>query len=154
GAAADAFKEALTATCGHLSREIARDGEGAGHLLEVTVRGAESLVDARKMAKTVALSSLVKTAVAGRDADWGRILVAAGRSDARIDPARASLAMQGRLLYDGGRIVPFDEVEMLAKLGEEEVCIELDLALGDASATAWGCDLTTEYVHINGDYRT
>jgi glutamate N-acetyltransferase/amino-acid N-acetyltransferase len=148
------FGEALLAVCTHLARAIARDGEGAGHLIEVEVTGAETLAGARKMARTVALSSLVKTAVAGCDPNWGRIIVAAGRSDAPIDPARATLSMQGRVLYDRGRILPFDEGEMRKKLGAEEVKIAVDLALGNAAATAWGCDLTTDYVHINADYRT
>jgi glutamate N-acetyltransferase/amino-acid N-acetyltransferase len=148
------FREALLAVCTHLSREIARDGEGASHLIEVKVGGAASLVEARLVAKTIALSSLVKTAIAGCDPNWGRILIAAGRSGAAVDPALARLQLQGVPLYDRGRIVPFDETEMRARLGQAEVEIRLDLGLGDASATAWGCDLTAEYVHINADYTT
>ena len=84
---------------------------------------------------------------------WG-ILVAAGRSGARIDASVCSMWMQGQPLYEKGSIVPFDEAEMREKLSAEEVNITIDVALGDAQATAWGCDLTTEYVHINADYRT
>lgn len=151
---ADLFCRGLEAVCTHLSRALARDGEGARHLIEVEVTGAASLEDARRMAKTIALSSLVKTAVAGCDPNWGRILVAAGRSGAAIDPAKATLAMQSQVLYDRGRIVPFIESEMRKKLEAEEVSITLDLALGMAAAKAWGCDLTTDYVHINADYTT
>ncbi len=151
---ADLFCRGLEAVCTHLSRALARDGEGARHLIEVEVTGAASLEDARRMAKTIALSSLVKTAVAGCDPNWGRILVAAGRSGAAIDPAKATLAIQNQILYERGRIVPFVEAEMRSKLEAEEVSISVDLALGAASARAWGCDLTTDYVHINADYTT
>ena len=153
-AEATLFGEAVLAVCTYLSRAIARDGEGAGHLIEVVVTHAETVANARQMARTVALSSLVKTAVAGCDPNWGRIIVAAGRSEAPIDPARATLSMQGRVLYERGRILPFDEADMRKKLAAEEVKIVIDLALGNATATAWGCDLTTDYVHINADYRT
>ena len=148
------FREALTYVATYLSREIARDGEGASHLLTVEVTGGPRLSEARQVAKTVALSSLVKTAVAGNDPNWGRILVAAGRSDAHIDPTRTSVRMQGVLLFDRGTVIAFDENEVHEKLKADEVIIQIDMGLGGATATAWGCDLTTDYVHINADYRT
>lgn len=151
---AAAFREGLMRVCTELSRKLARDGEGAGHLITVQVAGAVSEVEARAVAKTVALSSLVKTAVAGHDPNWGRILIAAGRSGATVDQARASLTMQDCALFERGRPVAFVEADMRRRLEADEVCINLDLALGEGSATAWGCDLTTEYVHINADYTT
>jgi glutamate N-acetyltransferase/amino-acid N-acetyltransferase len=150
----DEFKQALLAVCTHLSRELARDGEGAKHLIEIAVTGATSLEDARLVARTVSTSPLVKTAVAGFDPNWGRILVAAGRAGAALEESRVSMRLQGELIYDRGKALPFDEASMSKRLEDEEVRVEIDLGLGSAYATAWGCDLTTDYVHINADYRT
>ncbi|HXH20513.1 MAG TPA: bifunctional glutamate N-acetyltransferase/amino-acid acetyltransferase ArgJ [Dehalococcoidia bacterium] len=151
---AEAFEGALLRVATHLAREIARDGEGAGRLMEVAVTGAASLEDARRVARTITTSPLVKTAIAGCDPNWGRILVAAGRAGARLEEAKCTLMLQGRLLFERGAAVPFQEAEMRKYLDAPEVRIELDLGLGESSATAWGCDLTTEYVHINADYTT
>lgn len=151
---ADRFREGLLAVCTHIARELARDGEGASRLLQVEVTGAASTGDARLMAKTIALSSLVKTAVAGADPNWGRIMVAAGRSGAAIEEAKARLRLQGELVFDRGQGREFSEAEMRSRLEAEEVTISLDLGLGDGAATAWGCDMTADYVHINADYRT
>ena len=147
------FEAALRLVCTHLARELARDGEGASRLIEVVVTGAASHEDARKVARTISNSPLVKTAIAGCDPNWGRILVAAGRAGALLDEPKASLRLQGELLFQGaGR--PFDEAQVSAKMDAGEVRIELDLGLGEHTATAWGCDLTVDYVHINADYRT
>jgi glutamate N-acetyltransferase/amino-acid N-acetyltransferase len=151
---AETFEQALSIVATHLARELARDGEGAGRLMEVAVTGAASVDDARRIARTITTSPLVKTAVAGCDPNWGRILVAAGRAGGRLIEARTSLRLQGQELLRLGVSQPFVESEMRERLDAGEVRIELDLALGDASATAWGCDLTTEYVHINADYTT
>ncbi len=148
------FGQALVAVCTHLSRELARDGEGAKHLIEIAVTGATSLEDARLVARTVSTSPLVKTAVAGFDPNWGRILVAAGRAGAPLEESRVSMRLQDELIYDRGKALPFNEASMSKRLEEEEVRIAIDLGLGSAQATAWGCDLTTDYVHINADYRT
>jgi glutamate N-acetyltransferase/amino-acid N-acetyltransferase len=150
----ETFRRALLSLVTELARAIAADGEGAQHLITIEVSGAATLSDARQLARTVALSSLVKTAVAGNDPNWGRILVAAGRSGARIDASRASVSLQGVRLFDCGNVLPFDEAKTSARMDSAEVVIALDLGLGDAKATAWGCDLTTDYVHINADYRT
>jgi glutamate N-acetyltransferase/amino-acid N-acetyltransferase len=148
------FAAALLAVCTHLSRELARDGEGATRLMEVVVRGARNVADARRAARTIASSPLVKTAVAGCDPNWGRILVAAGRSGAELREERCSLRLQGEPLLERGLALPFDEAAMRARLDAPEVRIELDLGLGEMEATAWGCDLTDGYVHINADYTT
>ena len=148
------FKAALLEVCTQLSRKLARDGEGATHLVTVSVTGAETEDVARNVAKTVALSSLVKTAVAGNDPNWGRILVAAGRSGSPVEATRTSVTLQGEVLFDRGKVLPFDEYTLHELMKQDEVVITIDLGSGAASATAWGCDLTTEYVHINADYRT
>ena len=148
------FKAALIEVCTQLSRKLARDGEGASHLLTVEVTSAATEAIARNVAKTVALSSLVKTAVAGNDPNWGRILVAAGRSGSPLEPTKTSVTLQGEVLFDRGRVLPFDEEALHALMKQDEVVITIDLGSGAARATSWGCDLTTEYVHINADYRT
>jgi glutamate N-acetyltransferase/amino-acid N-acetyltransferase len=153
-AEAEVFRRGLLQVCTDLARKLARDGEGARHLLTVEVAAAMSETEARDIAKTVALSSLVKTAVAGHDPNWGRILIAAGRSGAKVDQAKASLWMQGCALFDRGRPVPFSDGEMRQRLEAEEIVVRIDLGLGGGAATAWGCDLTTDYVHINADYTT
>ncbi len=148
------FQQALRTVFTELVRQLARDGEGAKHLIEVRVSGAASAQDARLVAKTVASSSLVKTAVAGCDPNWGRILVAAGRSGAEVDEGRTTLSLQGELLFERGKVLPFDEAAVRSRLEAPEVMIGVDLGIGEASAKAWGCDLTTDYVHINADYTT
>jgi glutamate N-acetyltransferase/amino-acid N-acetyltransferase len=148
------FREALLAVCTHLARELARDGEGAQRLITVDVTGAASHEDARQIARIISNSPLVKTAVTGCDPNWGRILVAAGRAGVPMDPAKASLKVQGIPMLQDGNIVAFDEKSTSDAMDAPEVVISLDLALGAHNATAWGCDLTTDYVHINADYRT
>lgn len=147
------LKRALTDVCVSLAKQIARDGEGATRLMTVRVTGAATEADARAAAKTVAGSSLVKTAVHGADPNWGRILAAAGRSGAASDPTRVRVAAQGFELYLGEPL-PFDEAEVSAALRSENVLLEVDLAAGTASAEAWGCDMSAEYVRINADYTT
>jgi glutamate N-acetyltransferase/amino-acid N-acetyltransferase len=153
-AEAETLREALTKAGEFLARAIARDGEGASHLITVEITGAVDTQQARDLGHTIALSSLVKTAVAGNDPNWGRILVAAGRSGALVDSAKASVTLQGVLLFDQGNVLPFDEYQVHELMKQDEVVIQVELRLGDGKATAWGCDLTTEYVHINADYRT
>ncbi|HEU0075631.1 MAG TPA: bifunctional glutamate N-acetyltransferase/amino-acid acetyltransferase ArgJ [Dehalococcoidia bacterium] len=148
------FGEALLALCTELARKLAADGEGASHLITVEVGGAASLAEARNVAHTVALSSLVKTAVAGNDPNWGRILVAAGRSGSPVMAGKTSVTLQGVPLFDRGVVLDFDEEDVHEKMKRTEVVIGIELGAGDASATAWGCDLTIDYVHINADYRT
>jgi glutamate N-acetyltransferase/amino-acid N-acetyltransferase len=148
------FQLALLQVTTHLAKEIARDGEGAGRLIEVAVRGAASKEDAVRLARTITTSPLVKTAVAGCDANWGRILVAAGRSGAMVVEAKTSMWLQGVLVFDHGTGLRVDDAALQAKMDAPVVRIEIDLGLGDETATAWGCDLTADYVHINADYRT
>ncbi|MBI3911609.1 MAG: bifunctional glutamate N-acetyltransferase/amino-acid acetyltransferase ArgJ [Armatimonadetes bacterium] len=149
-----AFEAALTQVCVHLAKELARDGEGATKLIEVRVTGARSPAQARQAARTIANSPLVKTAFFGNDPNWGRIVAAAGRSAAALDPARLSLEIAGIPTVRDGEPVPFDRDAARAALNHPEVSLTLDLGVGRASATVWTCDLTYEYVKINAEYTT
>jgi glutamate N-acetyltransferase/amino-acid N-acetyltransferase len=149
-----AFLDALTAVCLELARAIVADGEGATKVFEVRVSGAASEGDARAAARTVTSSNLVKTAIHGADPNWGRILAAAGRSGAKVDPAKASIRIGGIAVYDKGAPRPFDASAVRARFEKPEIAIELDLGLGEATARAWGSDLSAEYVRINADYTT
>jgi glutamate N-acetyltransferase/amino-acid N-acetyltransferase len=153
-AAAASMTAALAAVAQHLARELARDGEGAETLIEVTVEGATSVEDARIAARTVSSSPLIKTMVTGRDPNWGRLMMAVGRSGAQVDQDTISIWIAGVLVLDRGAPVGADLEEIARAMNRDEVALRVDLALGQASATAWGCDLTTEYVHINADYTT
>ncbi len=154
----DAFKAALAAVTVPLCRMIARDGEGASKLLECRVSGAADKETARKVAKSVICSSLTKAAMFGADANWGRVLCAIGYSGADVDVEKIDvsfLSAKGEIaVCKNGSGVDFSEDEAKEILLQDEIDILIDLNSGDFSATAWGCDLTYEYVHINGDYRT
>ena len=148
------FQAALEKICIYLARANARDGEGATRLIEVIVEGAANEADARKAARTIVSSSLVKTAVHGCDPNWGRVVAAAGRSGAALEPDKIALEIGGIPLVKAGAPVAFNEAKVVRALGSEEVKIVLDLNLGRAKATAWGCDLSAEYVKINAEYTT
>jgi glutamate N-acetyltransferase/amino-acid N-acetyltransferase len=153
------FREALRYVCMELARMMARDGEGASKYFETVVCGARSVEDARLAAKAVARSSLVKTAVYGADPNWGRIICAVGYSGAEMDPTRITLGLEGKSgikvsLVEKGRIVDgvLDQAKEIM-LGDT-ITINIDLALGDAEARGFGCDLTHEYVNVNANYTT
>lgn len=149
-----AFQTGLTGVCVSLARQIARDGEGATRLVEITVRGAASDADAERAAKTVATSPLVKTALFGADPNWGRILAAVGRSGAQVDPGRAGLWLGTLQLVAHGMPLAFDRDAARAVLQQPEVGITVDLGLGEGKATVWTCDLSYKYVEINAEYHT
>jgi glutamate N-acetyltransferase/amino-acid N-acetyltransferase len=149
-----AFEEALSYVCEHLAREVAADGEGATRLLEVTVTGAASVEDARTAARTIASSPLVKTAVHGADPNWGRVVCAAGRSGAAMDPEQVSMTLCGEPVMSLGMPVPFDDDTLRELLKADKVTVSVDLGLGQGCATAWGCDLSRDYVTINASYTT
>lgn len=153
GASLEGFAEGLEAVCRSLAEQIAADGEGAEHRIDVSVIGARSDREARLVARTVAGSSLVKTAVHGADPNWGRIAAAAGRSGARLDPDRLTVRIGSITVYDGAPL-PFDEQSASRALRGKVVGIGLDLRLGKGSGMAWGCDMSAEYVAINSEYRT
>ena len=148
------FLRALTEVCVELAVAIVADGEGATKLVQVRVSGARSRDDARSAARTVVASNLVKTAIHGADPNWGRILAAAGRSGAEVDDRLASVRIAGHRAFERGHPVPLDAPGVRRALEQRFIEIELELGLGAESATAWGCDLSAEYVRINAEYTT
>ncbi|MDP6126703.1 MAG: bifunctional glutamate N-acetyltransferase/amino-acid acetyltransferase ArgJ [Dehalococcoidales bacterium] len=151
---AEIFQQALERVCIHLAKALARDGEGASRLIEVTVDGAISLVDARSAAKTVTGSTLVKTAVYGADPNWGRIVMALGRSGVEVAESKIDLLIGDVAVLKNGKALSFSEEMVRQVFRQSEVPISVNLNLGTGSATAWGCDLTPEYVAINSHYMT
>lgn len=154
GANYEKFFEALHAVCKSLALAIVADGEGAQRVIEIEVRGAPSDRAADQIARTIANSPLVKTAVAGADPNWGRILAAAGRSGVKFDFERADIWLAGIEVCRGGREYAFDEVLTHEKMLEKFVPIVVDLHSGEGKARMWTCDFTKEYIHINASYRT
>ena len=158
GADYDALFAALREVCEYEAKMIASDGEGASHLLTCTVQGAATEEKAEFMAKAVVRSPLVKCAVYGADANWGRVLCAIGYSGAEFDPKAVEVKFQSKagelLVCSGGQGVAFDEELAKKVLSEEEVIILVTMTEGEASCSCWGCDLTYDYVKINGDYRS
>ena len=159
GAAVDdtsygAFRDGLATVCRELALGIVRGGEGATKLVTVTVTGAASSGDARKAAKAIANSPLVKTAIHGGDPNWGRLIAVAGRAGVAFELARAAVTIGTTVLFDRGR--PYDEraAEAAEYLQGKELTVSVDLGAGRASSTVWTCDLSAEYVKINADYRT
>ena len=152
------FLSALNQLNTIMAKRIAADGEGAEHLVECQVHGAASVEDARILAKAVISSNLVKAAFFGKDANWGRILCAMGYSGGSFTPENTSVSFVSKAgsiqVFRQGVPLDFDEELARRILSEDETCIEVELQDGDCSGTAWGCDLTYEYVKINGDYRT
>lgn len=138
----------------YLAKAIARDGEGATKLIEVTVKGAESVEAARKIVKTVIGSSLVKSAAFGADANWGRIIAAVGRSGVPVNPDTVDISMGDIAVLEQSQPVRFDEAVALEYLKGDFIQFFIDLHMGESVATGWGCDLTYEYVRINAAYRT
>jgi glutamate N-acetyltransferase/amino-acid N-acetyltransferase len=151
---ADTFKEALLQVCVYLAKELARDGEGASRMITVEIAGAANVTDARMAARTIAGSSLVKSAVYGADPNWGRILMALGRSGARVEENKVDLFVNGVCIMQGGLPIPFHRDAVVALMRGPEVTFRIHLGLGSGDATAWGCDLTEEYVIINSAYTT
>lgn len=148
------FQQALDYINISLAKMIARDGEGATHLLEVQVVNVADEESARQIARTVTTSNLTKAAVFGKDANWGRIFAAAGRAGVDFDQNLVDIYLGAEKMAENGMGLIFDEDKALAELEKENVIIKIDLKSGEYSATAWGCDLSYDYVRINADYRT
>ena len=148
------FQEALDKVCVYLAKAIAADGEGATKLIEVSVKGAKSLEDARHAARTIVSSNLVKAAVYGNDPNWGRVTAALGRSGVELSEPKLDVAMAGIPVLSQGKPIPFERNAAVKALQQKEVRIIVDMNIGEASATAWGCDLTEQYVVINSAYTT
>ena len=154
----ETFKEALHMVNETLAKKMAGDGEGATALFEVKVVGAESIKQAKTIAKSVVCSNLTKAAIAGHDANWGRILCAMGYSGVQFDPEKVDLFFEskaGKLqIIENGVATDYSEEAATKILSEPEITATADIKMGDYSATAWGCDLTHEYININADYRS
>lgn len=158
GEAFDKFYAALYEVCKYLAVSIARDGEGATKLLEVRLSGARSFEEGKTLAKSILTSNLVKTAFFGEDANWGRIFCAMGYSGVAFDPNKVNIAIESTAgiehMLKAGLPLAFSEEKAKAILEEKEITILVEMGEGDASVTAWGCDLSYDYVKINGDYRS
>jgi glutamate N-acetyltransferase/amino-acid N-acetyltransferase len=149
------FRDKLEGVLMDLAQQLVRDGEGASKFIKVTVTGAETHASARKIARTICESPLVKTAFAGEDANWGRILMAIGKAEEPID--RDSVSVRFGELWaaqDGLVASSYDEARMSAYMKRQDPEVTVDVGVGKASATVWTCDLTKRYVEINGDYRS
>jgi glutamate N-acetyltransferase/amino-acid N-acetyltransferase len=150
-----AFAAALTQVCTSLARQIVADGEGITHVVELRIEGAATDADALKIAKAIAHSPLVKTAWAGSDPNWGRLVAAIGYSGAQIDPERIDIRFgELAICRDGGRAAEFDEAAAHAYIAQPEFSISIQLHQGAGSCVFWTTDLTHEYVSINADYST
>ena len=150
-----AFVDALSTVCVHLAREVARDGEGATKLVTVKVTGADTTENARRVAKSIAESPLVKTALFGNDPNWGRILMAAGKAGVRFDPKRAAAHLAGVCIYRNGTPAPFDAPTLSQAMAVKELEIAVELGMdGDGAATFYTCDFSYDYVKINAEYHT
>ena len=155
GPASEPFATALKQVCTSLARQIVADGEGVSHVVELRINGAASDADALKAAKAIAHSPLVKTAWAGSDPNWGRLIAAIGYSGAEIDPAHIDIHFGDLpICRDGGRAAEFDEAAAHAYIAQREFSITVQLHRGQGSCVFWTTDLTVEYIHINADYST
>jgi glutamate N-acetyltransferase/amino-acid N-acetyltransferase len=152
---ADAFAAALEDVCRQMAHLVVRDGEGAQKFISVTVSGAVSDESARKVGLAIANSPLVKTAIAGEDANWGRVVMAVGKAGEPADRDRLSIGFGGTwAARDGQPLADYDEAPVAAHLKGQDISIEVDLGLGEGRATVWTCDLTHGYISINADYRS
>ncbi len=150
----EAFQEALNEVCIYLAKSIAQDGEGATKLVEVTIEGATNQAEARQAARTIASSPLVKAAIHGNDPNWGRIVAALGRSGVELVEDKLDVYLNNICAMKQGLPTPFSKEEMRMALCKNNVLIRVCLNLGSSKATAWGCDLSEEYVRINSEYTT
>jgi len=149
------FRDKLQAVMLDLAQQLVRDGEGATKFVKITVSGAASEASARKIARTIAESPLVKTAFAGEDANWGRIVMAAGRADEPVNRTRMGVRFGDLIAAQDGAVSPtYDEAQMSAYMKRSELEVSVDVGVGRSSAAMWTCDLTKRYVEINGDYRS
>jgi glutamate N-acetyltransferase/amino-acid N-acetyltransferase len=154
GASLNAFADALTEVCQSLAYQIAADGEGATKVVTITVRRAKTVDIARALARSIANSPLVKTAMHGNDPNWGRLISAAGYAGVPFNPDQCTLTLQGTKVFRAGRPLPFSAAQLSRALDAKEVTVDLDCATGSAEATVWTCDLSKQYITINADYHT
>ena len=152
--AAESFKNALYLLSEKLVRDLAADGEGATSLIQAQVKGTSSLQSARNIARTIVSSPLIKTMVTGNDPNWGRVLMAIGRAESEIDTNTISVNISGTTVFEDGAPCDIDLNKLSRSMDTDEVVIDVAVGNGIFEATAWGCNLTDEYVHINADYTT
>ena len=148
------FQKALKAVCVYLAKELVRDGEGAGHVMEVTVDGAVSVADAVCAAREISSSNLVKAMVHGRDPNWGRIMMALGKSGVELEESKIDIFINGIHIVHEGKAISYHADSVISGMAAEEVSFRVSLNIGEATATAWGSDLTEEYVTFNSAYST
>jgi glutamate N-acetyltransferase/amino-acid N-acetyltransferase len=151
---AEIFQEALNQVCVELAKLIVRDGEGATKFIEIEVVGAADHADAKKAAMAIASSNLVKTAFFGQDANWGRIIAAAGYSSAEVDPTKIDVYYGGEKLVGDGCVVAYDAARVNEIIKSKDIKVKIDLKLGNGSARVWTCDFSYDYVRINAEYHT
>ena len=155
GANSRDFKRALDEVCINLARQLARDGEGAEKFITINVTGAVSVRAARRIGLSIANSPLVKTAVAGSDPNWGRIVMAVGKAGEKADRDRLTIAIGGIPIAERGRVrSDYNEGPVAAHMRGRDIIIDVDIGLGRGRATVWTCDLTHAYIDLNADYRT
>ena len=154
-AGADAFAAAMHDVCRQLAHLVVRDGEGASKFIAVTVTGAVSDASAHRVGLAIANSPLVKTAIAGEDANWGRVVMAVGKAGEPADRDKLSIGFGGTwAARDGLPLADYDEAPVAAHLKGQDITVEVDLGLGEGRAQVWTCDLTHGYISINADYRS
>ncbi len=150
-----AFRAALDDICVDLAKQVVRDGEGASKFITINVTGADSDQAAKRIALSIANSPLVKTAIAGEDANWGRVVMAVGKAGEKAERDKLSISMGGTVIAkDGAAVDGYDEAPVAAHMKGQEIDVDVDLALGEGKATVWTCDLTHGYISINADYRS
>ena len=150
-----AFRRALDETLLDLAHQVVKDGEGARKFVEIRVDGAENARAAKRIALSIANSPLVKTAIAGEDANWGRVVMAVGKAGEKADRDRLSIWFGGvRVAHKGARDPAYDEAQVSEIMKRDEIVLNVDIGIGNGAATVWTCDLTKAYVEINGDYRS
>ena len=149
------FAQALEGVMMDLAHQVVRDGEGATKFVEIQITGAVSDAEAKTHGMAIANSPLVKTAIAGEDPNWGRVVMAIGKSGAEADRDRLSISFGDVLVAENGWVSPtYKEEDGAAQMKQDEITIKVDLGLGDGAATVWTCDLTHRYISINADYRS
>jgi glutamate N-acetyltransferase/amino-acid N-acetyltransferase len=149
------FAKALETAARELALLVVKDGEGAEKLITITVTGAATAAEGRRIGFSIANSPLVKTAIAGEDANWGRIVMAVGKSGARANRDKLKISIGGVKITDGGQVVPnYDETPVAKHIKGTDIVIDIDLGIGRGRATVWTCDLTHGYIDINGSYRS
>lgn len=148
------FSQAFKYVCEYLAKEIARDGEGAHHLVEIEIMRSASIIDARLLARQLASSFLLKAAIFGKDPNWGRVIACIGYTNIRLNPKVVKIYLGDILLFNKGMGQDFDKNKARSLLGKKEVKFTIDLGIGKFGARAWGCDLSYDYVKINADYHT